>query len=360
MNNTLRFAVFLMLSTTLVACVRPQSPTALPAIPSTLATLTIAPERAREEQSWDGVVEAIHQATLSAQTAGRVIELPYDVNDHVEAGAVVARFTDVEQGAGRNRARAALASTRASYDEADANYKRVAEIYARKLVSKAALDQATAARDAAKGALDSADAALREASQQLDYTVIRAPYSAYVTKRYVQVGESVQAGQLLIAGVSLGELRVNVNVPQSAIDTIRRFNAGDILLEGGSRRVTATKITVFPYADPATHTFSVRLDLPGENTGLYPGMTVKVAFAIGEAERLMLPAAALVQRGEVNAAYVVATDRTLRLSQLRLGHRYGDRIEILSGLEPGEQIVVDPTAALDWLARTRAGDARHE
>jgi RND family efflux transporter MFP subunit len=360
MDKMKRFAVFLILPLALAACVRPQPPTMLPTVPSTLATLTIAPERAREEQSWDGVVEAIHQATLSAQTAGRVVELPYDVNDYVQAGAVVARFTDVEQGAGRSRAKATLASARASYDEADANHKRVAEIYARKLVSKAALDQAVAVRDAAKGALDSADAALREASQQLDYTVIRAPYSGYITKRYVQVGESVQAGQPLITGVSLGELRVTVNVPQSVIDKIRRFDAGDILLEASARRVAATKITVFPYADPATHTFSVRLDVPGENTGLYPGMTVKVAFAIGEADLLLLPATALVRHGEVSAAYVVANDRTLRLSQLRLGHGFGDRIEILSGLEPGEQVVADPTAALDWLARTRPADLRHE
>ena len=350
-----RVAVFLF-AAVLAACGKPE--TSVPArTPPSLATLTVALQPSREEQSWDGVVEAINQATLSAQTAGRVVELPYDVNDFVAAGAVVVRFTDVEQGAGRNRAKAALAAARPTYDEAEASYKRVAEIYARKLVSKAALDQALASRDAAKAALDSADAALREASQQLDYTVIRAPYSGYVTKRYVQVGESVQAGQPLIAGVSLGELRIGVNVPQSAVDAIRRFNAAAVLLDDGARRVAATKITVFPYADPSTHTFSVRLDLPGENTGLYPGMTVKVAFATGEAERLLLPVGALVHHGELNAAYVVAGDGTLRLAQLRLGHRFGDRIEVVSGLAAGDKVVADPTAALDWLAKTRASGA---
>lgn len=360
MDTPLRFAAFLLVPALLAACVKAQTPPAPLPIPSTLPTLTIAPELAREEQSWDGVVEAIHQATLSAQTAGRVVELPYDVNDYVEAGAVLVRFTDVEQGAGRSRAKATLGSAKASYDEAEANYRRISEIYTRKLVSKAALDQALAARDAAKGSLDAADAALREASQQLDYTVIRAPFSGYVTKRHVEIGESVRAGQPLIAGVSLGELRVNVDVPQSAVDTIRRFDAADILLDDGAKRIAATKITVFPYADPATHTFSVRLDLPGERAGLYPGMTVKAAFATGEAERMLLPASALVRRGEVSAAYVVADDRSLRLGQLRLGHRFGDRIEVLSGLEPGEEVVADPTAALDWLARTRMGDVLHE
>jgi RND family efflux transporter MFP subunit len=360
MNSTLRLAAFLLLPAALAACVKAQTPAAPLTVPSTLATLTVAPERAHEEQAWDGVVEAIHQATLSAQTAGRVVELPYDVNDYVEAGAVLVRFTDVEQGAGRSRAKATLASAKAAHDEAEANFGRIAEIYARKLVSKAALDQALASRDAAKGVLDSADAALREAGQQLDYTVIRAPFAGFVTKRHVEIGESVRAGQPLIAGVSLGELRVNVNVPQSAVDTIRRFNTAAVLLDNGARRIAATKITVFPYADPSTHTFSVRLDLPAEKAGLYPGMTVKTAFATGEAELLLLPDTALIRRGEVSAAYVVAADRTLRLGQLRLGHRFGDRFEVLSGLEPGEKVVADPTAALDWLARTRTGDVRHE
>ncbi|HEX5122898.1 MAG TPA: efflux RND transporter periplasmic adaptor subunit [Rhodanobacteraceae bacterium] len=358
MNATLRLAGLLLLPALLAACVKAAIPAPPLAAPSTLATLRIAPERAREEQAWDGVVEAIHQATLSAQTAGRVVELPYDVNDYVEAGAVVARFTDVEQGAGRNRAKATLASAKATYDEAEANYKRVAEVYARRLVSKAALDQALASRDAAKAAFDSAGEGVREASQQLDYTVIRAPFAGYVTKRHVEIGESVRAGQPLIAAVSLAELRVDVDVPQSAVDAIRRFDAADVLADAGARRIAATRITVFPYADPTTHTFHVRLDLPAEKGGLYPGMTVKAAFAIGDAARLLLPDTALIRRGEVSAAYVVADDRSLKLAQLRVGHRFGDRIEVLAGLEAGDEIAADPTAALDWLARSR--DVRHE
>jgi RND family efflux transporter MFP subunit len=348
-----RRAIF-ALAAIVAACARPPPTPPEDSASPALRTSTLATETTRDEEAWDGVVEAINQATLSAQTAGRVVELPYDVNDFVKADAVVVRFTDVEQGAGRSRAKAALAATKASYDEAEANYKRVAEIHARKLVSKAALDQAVASRDAAKAALDSAEAALREANQQLDYTVIRAPYSGYVTKRYVEIGESVRAGQPLIAGISLGELRASVNVPQSAVDAIRRFNAADILLDGGARRVPAAKVTVFPYADPSTHTFNVRLDLRGENIGLYPGMTVKVAFATGEAERLLLPISALVQHSELNAAYVVAGDGTLRLAQVRLGHRFGDRVEIVSGLAPGDKVVTDPTTALDWLAKARA------
>lgn len=340
----------------LLACSTPPPPARTKA-PVDLATITLAADTARREQAWDGVVEATNQATMSAQTSGRILEVPYDVNDYVEAGAVIVRFSDVEQQSTQHRAQAQLASAQAAFTEAQANYDRIAEIYARKLVAKAQLDQATAQRDSARAVLQSAQAAVREASQQVDYTVVRAPYSGIVTKRFVQVGESVQAGQPLIAGLSLHELRVNVQVPQSAVDAIRRFHAADVLLDpGGAKRVSAARITVFPYADPDTHTFSVRLDLPAQETGLYPGMTVKTAFTIGEAQRLLVPESALLQRSEVSGVYVVA-DAGVSLRQVRLGHRYGDRVEVLAGLESGERIATDPNAAAQYLARVQGGKA---
>jgi RND family efflux transporter MFP subunit len=348
--------VEVLVAAAMIAGCSARSPAPAQAMPPVeLATTVLAPQTARREQTWDGVVEATNQATMSAQTSGRVLELPYDVNDYVEAGAVIVRFSNVEQQSGQHRAQAQIASAKATFDEAQAQYDRVAEIYARKLVAKAQLDQATAQRDSARAALQSAEAALREASQQVDYTAVRAPYSGIVTKRFVQVGESVRAGQPLIAGVSLNQLRINVQVPQSAVDAIRRYRAADVLLDAdGARRIAAARVTIFPYADAETHTFSVRLDLPAQETGLYPGMTVKTSFAVGEAQRLLIPESTLVRRSEVSGVYVVA-DGKVSLRQVRLGHRIGDRIEVASGLDSGDRIASDPNAAAAYLGSLRAG-----
>lgn len=343
----------MLLAAALGGCSASTPPTNAPASKLEIATIPVVEETARREQTWDGVVEATHQATMSAQTAGRVVELPYDVNDFVEAGAVIVRFTNVEQQSGQRRAQAQIASAQAAFNEAKSNYDRIAEIYARKLVAKAQLDQAMAQRDSTKAALEAAQAALREASQLVDYTVVRAPYSGIVTKRFVQVGESVQAGQPLIAGLSLNELRVNVQVPQSAVDSIRRYHAADVLLDGdGARRVSAAKLTIFPYADAETHTFSIRLDLPAQETGLYPGMTVKAAFAVGEAQRMLIPLSSMVQRSELSGVYLIADD-SASLRQIRTGHRYGERVEVLAGLAAGDRIAADPNAAALALAAAR-------
>ena len=342
----------------LAACGNKEPSAVAQAQPPALASVVVHAEKARREQVWDGVIEAVHQAVISAQTNARVIELPYDVNDIVPKGAVLVRFTDVEQKSARNAAQAQIASAQATYNEAFASYQRFAAVYTKGYVAKAQLDQERARRDAAQAALQLARAQLNQVGQQLDYTVLRAPYAGIVTRRYVQVGEAVQAGppspQPLIALESLQDLRVNVQVPQSAVEAIRNFHAADVLLDGDSRRrVVASSVTVFPYADPATHTFSVRLELPGDGTGLYPGMTVKVAFATGETHRLLVPATALVQRGEILGVYVIDA-HGVALRQVRSGDRHGDDIELLAGLADGEHIAADPSAAAQWLASQHA------
>ncbi len=333
----------------LAACAQQPPPSGPAAALPQFATVTVEKTRASRERVWDGVVEAVHQATLSAQTRGRVLELPYDVNDYVEAGEIVVRFTDVEQRSGERQAQAALNAAQAAYTEAEAEYQRIAEVYERRLVARSQLDQATARRDAARAQLESARAAVREAGEQVDYTVIRAPYSGILTERHVEIGESIQAGQPLVSGLSLERLRIQVEVPQSDVEAIRERGQAWVLLDD-NRRIAAERVVVFPYADPDSHSFRVRVELPEIHTGLHPGMIAKVAFAIGEGERVLLPAASLVRRSEVIAVYVVDDQGRVVLRQIRVGHRHDDQVEVLSGLVPGERVAVDPGVALAWLA----------
>lgn len=329
-------------------------PRAVP--PVAFATAVAATQSATQERLWDGVVDAVHKATLSAQTGGRVTELPFDVNDYVQVGDVIVRFTDVEQQSGRRQAEAALRAAEANAREAELGFDRARDLIAKKLVAQAAYDQAVARHDAAKAALEAARAALRQAGEQVDYTVIRAPYSGILTERHVQVGETVRPGQPLISGLSLAQLRVEVEIPQGDMAAIREHRQAAILLDDG-RRIEARELILFPYADAATHSFRVRLELPEVETGLQPGMTVKAAFAIGAAERLLIPAAALVRRSEVSAVYVVDARNRVALRQLRLGHRFGDQIEVLAGLAAGERYALDPLAALAHLGAGSAESA---
>jgi len=309
-------------------------------------TVTVVHEEAARERIWDGRIEAVNQGTVSAQTSGRVAELPFDVNDFVEAGDVIMRFTDTEQRAALDRAQAALAEARARLANAETEFERAETMIANNTISQSRFDQTKAERDAAKARFDAAAAGVETAKEQLEYTVVRAPYAGIVSKRHVELGELVNPGQPLISGLSLQSLRVNVDVPQSMFRAVHTI--GKAFVYVGNERIEAESLTFFPVADTASNTFRVRVNLPDGAATLFPGMFVKVGFVVGETERLLVPAAAVVRRSELSAVYVTDGD-SVSLRQVRLGHVYADSIEVLAGLEAGETVATDPVQATIWL-----------
>ena len=281
----------------------------------------------------DATIEAVHQATVSAQIRGRITEISVDVDDYVSKGTVILRFRDNEQ-------RAAVDVAQARFDEADAEYLRKKEVYTKGLVAKSALDKAEASYRAAK-------ANLAQANESLEHTQVRAPYSGIVVKRHVEVGETARIGQKLMTGLSLEKLRAIVELPQSLIHNVRKHKQTWVWVgKNLDRRIKAESLTVSPFADPNSHTFLVRINLPAGEHNVYPGMHTKVAFLAGVKQSLVIPAAAVVKRSEVTGAYVVK-DKRITFRYIRLGGMIaGQQQEILSGLSEGETVLLDTDRAV--------------
>lgn len=292
----------------------------------------------------DGVVEAVNQATVSAQTSGRIAEIRFDVDDVVKKDQLLVRFNDTQQRASARSAEAALKETLTRADELATEFDRARALFAKGTIAQARLDTVKANFAAAKSRAEAARAQALQAREQLAYTEVRAPYGGVVTKRHVETGELANAGQPLMTGFSLEKLRIRVDVPQKFSDPVRRGARAFVLHNG--MRVAVTSVTVFPFAAPASNTFTARLMLPDRHDGLYPGMLVKVTFDLGKVKRISIPAAAIAYRGELVAVYVVKDDGGLTLRQIRPGRRQGDgTVAVLAGLNAGETIALDPVAA---------------
>jgi len=156
-------------------------------------TATVELDETPHERLLDGTVEAVNQATMSAQTAGRIAEVFFDVDDYVQPGEPIVRFTDVDQQSAYRRAQAALAEARARQNQADGEFRRVAGLFEAESASEREYDQALAARDAARARVEAAKSSVDAAEQQLEYTLVRAPYAGIVTERHVEIGETVVA-----------------------------------------------------------------------------------------------------------------------------------------------------------------------
>jgi RND family efflux transporter MFP subunit len=322
--------------------------------PAQLETAAAQYRSVAREYRLDGVVEAINRTTVSAQTQGQVQEILYDVDDFVEKGAIVARLKDTEHRARVTAAAADLKSATAQLEQARDEHERSTGLFAKKLIADSAMDQSTATLKTAQGTFESAQARLEQAQEQLAYTEIRAPYSGIVTHRHIQVGEIAGPGQAVMSGVSLEELRVTVDVPQSVIPAVRSGAGARIYLADGTA-IEAGRTTVFPFADLGSNTFKVRLDLPRETKSLFPGMFVKTGFVTGERRELAVPEAAVVHRSEVTGVYVVGDDGHVRFRQIRLGRALDKTWTVLAGLTEGERVALDPIAAGVTLKSQQAG-----
>jgi RND family efflux transporter MFP subunit len=339
--------VALLLATALGACADDEAPGAgaAPGSAAGLDAVVVRVAQVPREVAFDGVIEAVNQATVAAQTGGRVVELPFDVGDYVQKGAVIARFTAREQRARTDAGNAAVAEARARLAEAQVEFDRIQGIYERRLVAKARFDQASADLESARARADAAEAARVEAREGLGYTAIRAPYSGIVLARHVRIGETVAVGKPIMTGLSLEHLRVIVDIPERQVLPLRKHRRARVILPDGES-VPVEELRIPPGADPQTHAFRVLATLPAGEHPAFPGTLVKVAFVSGADSRLLVPANALVRRNELTAVYVIGAAEEISLRYTKAGSPVTDgRIPILAGLADGERVATDPIAA---------------
>lgn len=307
---------------------------------------------AQAEPTWlelPALVEAVNQSTISAQTSGRITELPYDVNDYVPQGAVVVRFTDTEQKARLEQASAALAEASTRFDEMNKELVRIKDIHAKGLVAKAALDMAQANFNAAKARFDQAEAAVKAAREQLEQTVVRAPYSGILQQRFVQLGELAVPGKPLLQGLSLEHLRLVTQLPQSQQQAVRQSEQAQLQLQNGSiMAVGKPELTIAPQANAQSHSFQLRVKLPQADYGaqnLFPGSWVRLRLQTGSESQLQVPTSAVLWRGEVSMVWLKQQDK-ITLQPVRLTRLDEQRLQVLSGLKAGAVIAQDAKAQL--------------
>jgi len=289
-----------------------------------------------------GLVQPAREAFVSSRVMGPVVSI------NVTAGASVAKGQPLleilpETAEGQlAQAEGARVQARAALALAERNFRRFEALHGEGAASELELDMARMEFEKARGAVEQADGAVRAATSVATESVVRAPFAGRVVDTLVEVGDLATPGRPLVRVESTGGQEIWLTVREA---DIRRFelNQGlDVRLDArpdlGSIQGMVREI--IPSADPATHTFTIKVSLP--EISVLSGISGRAVIAGDTSDRIVIPAGAVHHRGGLELVIVRAPDGTARTRAVTTGrHLEGDLIEILSGLDDGESVAVD-------------------
>ncbi len=303
-----------------------------------------------------GTVRPVQSAQVAAQTMGNIVRMNVREGDRVSRGQVLAVIDDSQTRAGLDRAlageRAAqqeIAAADAEYSLAESTLKRYQVLYDRKSVSPHEFDEVKTRYEAAKArkALATAgnagaEAAVAQARTSFGYTQVRAPFSGTITAKLAETGNLAAPGAPIYTVEDPSVFRLEATVDESGLGSVRLGESVPVTLDSvGGKSFSGKVVEIVPAADPSSRSFVVKVQLP-KDPSIRSGLFGRAEFPIGSREGLPIPSDAVVKRGSMQAVYVLGPDQIASLRYVTLGTPVENKVEVLSGLESGERIVLNP------------------
>ena len=334
---------------------------------------TVERSSAKTQLVLPGNIQAVTEAPVLARANGYIKSRSVDIGDKVKAGQLLAEIDAPELESQVRQAKAAVEQANASLEQTNANlaqgktnevlYKTTAERWD-KLVAKGAVSRQDndnyqaqyqaqmssvqaleKAVNVARSNIGAAEANLERLTEMQAYVKVLAPFDGVITQRNVDVGALVNDGNTLLFRISqTGTLRIYVNVPQADAAAVHIGQQAKISISDLPSRVFEGTVTRTANSlDPTSRTLLAEVQVPNTGALLLPGMYAQVNFTTPRAEPpLLIKGDALVVRSNGPQVAIVQPDKTIHFQTVTLGRDYGDKIEILSGLEPGQQLAVNP------------------
>jgi len=290
-----------------------------------------------------GTVGSRTEATVAAQTSGRVTSVRVDAGTTVQQGVLLATLDSQESEARVEQAASGLESASAELSQAEIHHGRITRLLAETAATQAQMDAADARLRQARAAVRSASKRLEEARIVLGYTRVVAPMTGVVTRREVDPGDLAYPGRPLLVVHNPKGLRLEARVREGMVPRVHEGQEVDVDLTTLGTLVRGTVDEIAPSADPQSRSVLVKVALEATE-GLFPGMFGKLRLRLDDRETVLVPAAAVSRVGQLTTVRVLQNERWVR-RYVTLGERVDGRVEILSGLEGGETVGWDAAGA---------------
>jgi len=300
-----------------------------------------------------GSTQAIQETAIYARTNGYVLRWLVDIGAKVEAGQLLAEIETPEVDQELGQARGAAQQAVANAELATATLKRWRELVDKKVVSAQEFDEKKSALDARQADLNAAQANVQRLEQLQGFQKVVAPFAGIVTSRNIDNGALVAAGNNgqgapLFRIAQTDTLRIYVTVPETNARSIGPGQDVSVSFRQIPEKEFKAKVVRTSGAiDPASRTLLTELQLPNRDGQLLPGMYAEIKFALPQDQRtLLVPGNAVMMRSDGAKVLTVDAKQTIHARAVKLGRDLGDKIEIVSGLDPHASLVSNPTDSL--------------
>lgn len=305
------------------------------------------------QASASGKLVAKNSVNVSTRMMGYITNMKAEVGQNVSAGQLLVSINATDIQAKGGQANAQISQAQANYNIAKKDYERFQNLYQSQSASQKELDDMRARYEIAQAGLQAAQQMKNEVNAQYRYTNITAPISGTITAKYAEQGDMASPGMPLLTIESPSSLQAQVLVSEQNIALISNGMPVEVTLKTLNKTVSGTVSEISKSAANSGGQYMVKINIHN-GSGLLPGMFVNVQFPFKNSgkinqdfqESMMIPKAALVENGQLTGVYVVSSQSTAVLRWLKTGKTVGDRIEVLSGLNPKETYIVSSNGKL--------------
>ncbi len=303
-----------------------------------------------------GTVHAAQTSSLASQVIGTIVEVRVREGDRIQRGQQLVAIDDAQPNAAFNRAAAAevaaqqeVTATDSELTLAEMTLKRYQILSEKGIVSPQEFDEKKAhqqslhaRRDLARAVLEQAKAEVTQARIFLEHTRIRAPFDGVVAERRLDPGALASPGVAILTVEDLSRYRLEATVNENELRYLRLGEQAPVVIDAlGNTAMKGRVAQIVPAADPATRSFLVKIELPTD-TRLRAGLFGRAQFSRGERPSVVIPRTAIVDRGQLKGVFVLDQNKVASLRYVTLGKPSGTDIEVLAGLQTGEQLVAKP------------------
>lgn len=294
--------------------------------PVSVETVIVEPKIMDATVSAAGALNSRNTSVLSSKVMGKVVELTVHEGDYVSPGTSLMRIESGE-------ITAQVYQAQAAYNNAKLQFERIKSLFSQNAATQMEMDQATLGFESAKAGLNAAKA-------MESYTMITAPIAGRIVEKKINVGEMALPGQPVLRIEDNGSLRLEVTVKEQDIRFVGTGKPVTVRIDAlPGKELKARVAQVIPAADPRTHSFVVKVDVPADR-GLITGMYGKALFSIGKRNAILVPRSSIVEMSGVSGVYVVSSEGNAVFQMVQPGEEQGGMIEAVTGLKAGDRVIV--------------------